>query len=667
MTPIRWGILGPGTIAHNFADGMAEATAGQIVAIASRSAERRDSFGARYAIADDLRFSTYAGLLASTQVDAIYISTPHPFHAEQAVAAMRAGKHVLVEKPAALCAAEVQMLVEVAAQCNVFFMEAYMYRLHPQIARLLEIIASGEIGQVTHITAQFGFNAPYDPASRLYDPALAGGAILDVGGYPVSLARLVAGAALGRDYADPLSLKGLGVMAASGVDQLARAVLLFDLGITANVAVAIAQEMDNSAVITGTKGAVRLLDPWTPGRNAGPSDAALVVQVGDESRTEFLEHPEHLFTFEAQAASVAIASGETTPPFPSVGHGDSIGIALNLEDWRHQVGYRLAHETTMANRAIAGVLPPDAPRIHGVKVDGLDRRVSQLIMGCDNRDTLAQGAVVWDAFLEAGGTCFDTAFVYGGGLHEQFLGDWIKARGVQRDVVVIAKGGHSPYCTPRALETQLDMSLERLGLGHAPIYIMHRDNPDVPVAEFVDALNQMRQAGKIGVFGGSNWTPARIAQANEYAKANGLEPFRFLNNNLSLAVMEREIWPGCITSNTPEMLQFLRKQSFAHISWSSQARGYFLPQELRDRLPADVGPEHCFGSDANQERRNRAEKLARDMGVTMHNIATAWVLAQSFPSFAVIGPRSPGELATTLPALGVNLTERQVAWLNLED
>ena len=218
-----------------------------------------------------------------------------------------------------------------------------------------------------------------------------------------------------------------------------------------------------------------------------------------------------------------------------------------------------------------------------------------------------------------------------------------------QEAVVIAKGAHTPYCTPRAIGTQLAISLDRLQRDHVPIYILHRDNPDVPVGEFIDALNDLQKQGKIGIFGGSNWSPARFAAANAYAAAQGLHPMRLLNNNLSLATMVQPVWAGCITSNTPETLAYLRQTSTAHLSWSSQARGYFLPEPLRNRLPADTAPETCFGGPANATRRSRAETLAAARGVSAHNIATAWVLAQSFPSLALIGPRSPGELASTLP------------------
>ncbi|MGV8985796.1 MAG: aldo/keto reductase [Cypionkella sp.] len=663
---IRWGIIGPGAIAHNYADGLAQSTSGKLVAIAGRDAARRNAFGDAYAIAAGKRYDTYAALMADPEVDAIYISTPHPWHAELSIAALRAGKHVLCEKPAGMNCAEVIAVTEVAAQEGRFFMEAFMYRCHPQIARVLEIIASGEIGTVRHIRTHFGFNAPYKPGSRLYEMALGGGGILDVGGYPASLARLIAGAAEGLPFANPVSVKGTGTLAETGVDAVAYGLLTFASGFTAEIAVAVARNMDNRAIITGDKGQIVIDDPWVPGRNAGPSDATIHITVGKETRTEVLRDPRMLFAFEAEHVSKAIAAGLLQAPHPAPSHADSIGNNETLDKWRAEVGYKTFAETPASNRILPGVLPKGLPPMPKVKLEDVARPVSKLIIGCDNRNTVAEGAVVWDAWLEAGGNAFDTGFVYGGGLHETVLGQWIAARGVAKDIVVIAKGAHTPYCTPRAIGAQLDISLERLGLTFVPIYIMHRDNPSVPVGEFVEALNALKQAGKIGIFGGSNWSPARLAQANDYAAKHGLEPFRILNNNLSLAVMEKPVWAGCVTSNTPETLEFLRKGSVAHLSWSSQARGYFLPEALRNRLPADTAPETCFGSPANAERRNRAETLAAEMGVSAHNIATAWVLSQSFNSLALIGPRSPGEIVSTLPGAALSLTEAEVLWLNLE-
>ena len=662
---IRWGIIGPGAIANNYADGLAQCKSGQLTAIASRDAARRKSFGDKYSISEGKRHATYAAILADKDVDAIYVSTPHPWHAELSIAALRAGKHVLCEKPAGMNAAEVVAVTEVAAQEGRFFMEAFMYRCHPQIARVLEIIASGEIGVPHHIKTHFGFNAPYRPGSRLYDMALGGGAILDVGGYPVSLARLIAGAAIGAPFANPVAVKGTGVLAETGVDAVAYGLLTFANGFTAEIATACGRDMDNRAVISGPLGQIVIDDPWVPGRNVGPSTTTLHI-TSDKTRSEVLGDDKMLFAFEAEHVSAAIAAGALQAPHPAPSHADSIGNNETLDKWRAEVGYKTFAETAATNRVLPGVLPAGLPQMPKIQLDGVALPVSQLILGCDNRNTVAEGAIVWDAWMEAGGNAFDTGFVYGGGLHEKVLGDWLRARGVASEAVVVVKGAHSPYCTPRAIGIQLDISLERLGLSFAPIYIMHRDNPAVPVAEFVDALNALKQAGKIGIFGGSNWSPVRLAEANAYAAFKGLEPFRILNNNLSLAVMEKPVWDGCITSNTPETLGFLRQGTVAHLSWSSQARGYFLPEALRNRLPTDTSPETCFGSPANAERRKRAETLAAERGLSAHNVATAWVLGQSFPSLALIGPRSPGEIASTLPGAALTLTNAEVLWLNLE-
>ena len=666
MTRTKWGIIGPGAIAHNFADGLAECKSGVLVAIASRDAARRKDFGDHYKIPAAKRYSDYAALAADPGIDAVYISTPHPWHAELSIMAMRAGKAVVCEKPAGMNAAEVVAVTEVAAQQGVFFMEAFMYRCHPQIARMLAIIASGEIGRINHIQTRFGFAATLDPTSRLFDPALGGGGILDVGGYPVSLARLVAGAAIGKAFDDPVTVKGSGILGTTGVDEVAYGLLGFASGVTAEIACATTRAMDNSAVIIGDKGCIELADPWVPGRNAGPSDATIAVTVGDQRRVEQLRHPEHLFTFEAELASRAIADGKREADAPAMSHADSIGNNRTLDRWRQELGYETFAEKAKTNRRLTGTLPKDAPKIPQQRIDGVALPVSKLILGCDNQNDLGGGAIVWDAWIEAGGNAFDTAFVYGGGAHEAVLGKWMSARGVAKEVVVVAKGAHTPYCTPRAIGAQLEASLDRLGINHTPIYIMHRDNPDVPVGEFVDALNDLHKAGRIRVFGGSNWSVARFQEAAAYAKAHGLKPLTILNNNLSLAVMEKPVWNGCITSNTPDTLKVLREKAIAHFSWSSQARGYFLPEALRNRLPADTAPETCFGSPANAERRKRAETLAEKYRVSPHNIATAWVLAQSFPSFALVGSRTAGEIASTLPGLPVSLTPQDALWLNLE-
>ena len=428
MRSLRWGIIGPGAIAHNFADGLKEAPSGELLAIASRDASRRDGFGDEYGVARDRRYSDYAALVADGEVDAVYISTPHPFHAELAIMAMRAGKPVLCEKPAGMTAGQVIAMTEVAAQQSVFFMEAFMYRCHPQIARMLEILRSGQIGEVRHIRAAFGYAAPFDARSRAYDKALGGGGILDVGCYPVSLARLVAGAACDAAFEDPSDVAAVGTIGRSGVDEAAYALLRFPSGVTAECAAAVARGMDNSATITGSGGSLHLPDPWVPGRNAGPSDATIAITVDGETRMEEIRRPEHLFAFEAELASRAILDGRSEPEPPAAGWADSIGNAETLDRWRHAIGCAISEESPEDNRPLPGVLPRGGADVPRQRIEGVDRPVSRLIMGCDNKNTIADGAIVWDAWMEAGGNAFDTGFVYGNGRHEKRArADWIRA------------------------------------------------------------------------------------------------------------------------------------------------------------------------------------------------------------------------------------------------
>lgn len=663
---VRWAIVGPGGIAANFAQGLAECESGRLVAVAGRDQSRRNAFGERFGVPPAQRCAHLDALLEDDAIEAVYVATPHPLHAEQAIRALRAGRHVLVEKPAGLVPGEVIAMTEVAAQQRVFLMEGLMYRCHPQIARLVDIIRSGEIGEVRHIEASFGFVSGFEPTSRLDCPGLGGGAILDVGVYPVSLARLVAGTAHGLAFEEPIRVEGMGQLGPAGADETSHALLLFGNGVIAECSASIRRELANTATVTGTSGSVHLPDPWTPGRDSGPSDSVVEVIADGVSRREFLTDPRILFAHEAECASRWIRMGLLEARSPAPSWRDSIGTSEVTAAWRRAVGYDLPVETPEGIRVLPGAVPAGLPDIPHVAIDGMDGEISSLIMGCDNRDTLAEGAIIWDSWWEVGGNGFDTGFVYGGGRHEVLLGQWLKARGVAKDARVIVKGAHSPYCLPDVIRAQLEISLDRLGLDHAPVYIMHRDNSDVPTGEFVEALNRLVDEGLIAVFGGSNWSVDRFREANAYAAANALKPMEIMNNNLSLAKMEYPIWPGCITSNTATTLAFLRTSGTVHLSWSSQARGYFLEPSERSELPRETSPDRCFASADNLRRRERARQLAAELGVHPHNVATAWVLGQEFPSLALIGPRSPGEVASTLTALRIELCERDLAWLNLE-
>jgi aryl-alcohol dehydrogenase-like predicted oxidoreductase len=287
-------------------------------------------------------------------------------------------------------------------------------------------------------------------------------------------------------------------------------------------------------------------------------------------------------------------------------------------------------------------------------------------MGVDNQETLVHAAAMFDDFIERGGNAFDTAHIYDfdGGHCEQIFGDWMRSRGLRDEITLISKGAHTPNCTPDGMRQEFAESLERLQTNAADIYILHRDNLQVPVGEFVDVLNQHVQAGKFKIFGGSNWSLERVAEANAYASKNGLQGFSVVSNQLSLARMISPIWGGCVSAGETSARASLKAQGLALFAWSSQARGFFTDRAAPDRLE-DEELVRCWYSPENFERRQRAIALAKEKNVSPINIALAWVLGQDFPCFSLIGPRSIRETASSMNAIDLVLSPAEMAWLDL--
>ena len=314
------------------------------------------------------------------------------------------------------------------------------------------------------------------------------------------------------------------------------------------------------------------------------------------------------------------------------------------------------------------------------KIEGLDKDISKLIMGNDNQTYFDEAAKLWDHWMEVGGNAFDTAYIYGGGSMEKLLGEWHRKRNNLKELVIIAKGAHTPNCDPKSISSQLTESLDRLQTETADIYIMHRDNIDIPVDEFIDVLNEEKSKGRINIFGGSNWTLERFKEANSWANLHNKNKLSVLNNNLSLSKMINPLWDGCISSNDDNILDYLQENQVAHLSWSSQGRGYFLDDNITKKIEEQItkqetwraqgehssGPLSCFDSQDNRERKKRVNELSVKMQVQSQNIAGAWPLNLNFPSFALIGPRNISELDSSLKNLEINLSDNQINWLNLK-
>lgn len=342
MAKLSWGIIGAGAIAKSFVEGVRSSSTSKLVAVASRSKAKADQFIADNAAAGAKSYGSYEALLADTAVQAVYIATPHPQHAEWAIKAARAKKHILCEKPIALNHAQASIIVKAARDNNVFLMEAFMYRCHPQTARLVELIKSGTIGDVRLIQASFGFAAPFDPQSRLFKNGLGGGGILDVGCYPVSMSRLIAGVATGQDFADPIEVKGAGHIGQTGIDEYAAATLRFDQGILANLATAVALDMDNTVRIFGTAGHLFIPHPWVPAKTGGQTEIHL-HRHGQTAETITIRADHHLYTYEVDTAAQAIRAGRTQAHSPAMSWPDTLGNMKTLDAWR--ASFNFAYES----------------------------------------------------------------------------------------------------------------------------------------------------------------------------------------------------------------------------------------------------------------------------------------------------------------------------------
>jgi aryl-alcohol dehydrogenase-like predicted oxidoreductase len=294
----------------------------------------------------------------------------------------------------------------------------------------------------------------------------------------------------------------------------------------------------------------------------------------------------------------------------------------------------------------------------------LEKAVSRLVMGVDNQTELEPASVMFDDFQARGGNCFDTAFVYGAGKCETVFGQWLERRKVRDQIVLIGKGAHTPYCTPEHLSQQLQTSLERLQTDFVDIYMMHRDNIDLPVSEFVDVLNLHARAGRIKAFGGSNWSVARVQEANDYAHSKGLQGFSVLSNNFSLARMVDAPWTGCLSASDADSRAWLTKNQITLMPWSSQARGFFVRGDAG--FNDDEELTRCWYAPDNFVRLERAQELAGEKGCDPIQIALAYVLYQPFPTIPLIGPRNTSETASSFKALEIELTPLEVQWLNLE-
>jgi aryl-alcohol dehydrogenase-like predicted oxidoreductase len=306
-------------------------------------------------------------------------------------------------------------------------------------------------------------------------------------------------------------------------------------------------------------------------------------------------------------------------------------------------------------------------------IPGVAKPISRIVLGTlvfsPNKEMT--GEELLDGFFAAGGNAIDTAHAYGGGDSERVIGAWMETHNNREEVFLIDKGAHHtpkvprPRLNPQEIKCDLDESLDRLHTDYIDLYLLHRDDPQIPVATIIDYFNHEIEAGRILAIGASNWLHQRIQAANDYAAQNGLIGFAVSSSNLSLAVPMEAMWPG-VLSASEEAQRWHRENQFPLIPWSSQARGFFSGQftpENRD----DENMVRVYYNRDNFERLKRAQELGKEKGFTAIQIALAYVVHQPYPTFPIVGPCTLEELASSLEALKIELSNDEMRRLNLQD
>lgn len=313
------------------------------------------------------------------------------------------------------------------------------------------------------------------------------------------------------------------------------------------------------------------------------------------------------------------------------------------------------------------------------EVSGIDVPVSRLVQGTMmvGEENAEEGFRLYDAVFAMGCTAFDTAHVYGGGACQRALGAWINDRGIRDRVVVIDKGAHPNADRRRVTDfdvaSDLHDCLARLKTDYIDLFLLHRDDPDVPVGPIVEALNEHLRAGRIRAFGGSNWTHERLEEANEYAAAHGLEPFVASSPHFSLADQLEAPWEGCVSISGPSRAAaraWYEANQMPVFSWSSLSRGFLsgrYTQRDFESWPeeADESVVRCYYCEDNLRRLERARGLAKQKGLTVPQVALAYLFAQPVNAFALVGSETADEFRANAEAMSVELTEEELGWLDL--
>lgn len=313
------------------------------------------------------------------------------------------------------------------------------------------------------------------------------------------------------------------------------------------------------------------------------------------------------------------------------------------------------------------------------KLPGIDKPISRLVQGTIPiaSTKMEYSLKLLDDIYALGCTTFDSAHVYGNGDTERTFGRWLEHSGARDKVVIVTKGAHHSQdrqrVTPYDITSDVFDSLARLKTDYIDVYLLHRDNPAVPVGPIIDTLNEHREAGRIHVFGASNWTHTRIQEANAYAQAHGLQGFTVSSPNFSLAEQVKEPWANCVTISGPQNVAARDYYAQTHMplfTWSSLAGGFFSGRFTRDNLDTftDYYEKVCISSycyETNFQRLDRVRQLSQETGLSIPQVAMAYVMSQPLDIYALVGCQNGDEFAANIAAIEHRLSPETLAWLDL--
>ncbi len=314
-------------------------------------------------------------------------------------------------------------------------------------------------------------------------------------------------------------------------------------------------------------------------------------------------------------------------------------------------------------------------------IEGIDKPVSRLLQGsimlsAEDRDGNFR---LLDACFENGFNAYDTAHSYGAGLTDTELGAWIKSRGIRDEVVILAKCAHpengiADRVRPEYIHRDLAESLERLQTDSVELFLLHRDSRDYPVGEIVDALHEAKEAGQIGVYGGSNWLGDRVKAANDYAAAEGKTPFGAVSPQFSVAEMLEPPWEGCTSVSGAQGeadRAYYDENQISLFTWSSLAGGFMTGKFTRDNLDSftaywDTNPIGAYAYESNFQRLDRVIELAADKELSPAQVSVAYVLSNNPRYHAIVANWEVEQVPDNAAAAAIELSADEIAWLELK-